>query len=262
MTRSDRGSDDRQRDAGRVRSGRPERSGLLLAGGRSTRFGEPDKALAELAGTPLVRHAAAALVPVVDELVVNCRGDQRDALEAALVGLDDRLPVRFAVDPVPDQGPVAGLLAGLRVTRGRYVAVAGCDQPFLRTATIAELFDRATGEAEPSADSAAPLADGHLQPLGAVYRRDAAREAAVRTMTAGSQALCEVLTRVDPAAVPVESETVRDIDTQDELSEISDSEKPETRYRSRIMIPIGEHSLPVTNGSTSHAPPLPDGGER
>jgi molybdopterin-guanine dinucleotide biosynthesis protein A len=241
----------------RDRSGRPERSALLLAGGRSTRFGEPDKALAELAGAPLVRHTAAALAPAVDELVVNCRKDQRDALAAALEGLDERLSVRFAVDPVDDEGPVAGLLTGLRVTRGQYVAVSGCDQPFLRSATVVDLFARATDEA---GAGAAPLVDGRREPLGAVYRVERAREAAVRTMAAGSRALRDVLARVDPDAVPVAPGTVRDIDTQAELSDVSGRERLNDADNRTTMGTNGENAVSATNRTESNTAVLPEGG--
>ena len=259
-------------------TGRPTRTGLLLAGGRSTRFGDPDKALADLAGAPLVGHAAAALAPAVDELVLNCRVDQREPLADALDGLDDRLPVRFAVDPVPDEGPVAGLLTGLRVARGRHVVVAGCDQPFLRTATVATLFDRATGAAsddpgtDPAPDGAAALVDGRRQPLPAVYRTTAARAAAERTLATGSRALRGVLARVDPAAVPVAPGTTRDIDTQDDLPggvATQDSNDDDT---TNTMETTDETAVRPTNrvandpgsspdaGTGADAAALPDGG--
>lgn len=256
--------------------GRPTRTGLLLAGGRSTRFGESDKALADLTGAPLVCHVAAALAPAVDELVVNCRADQRDALDDALAGLDDRLPVRFAVDPVPDEGPVAGLLTGLRVARGRHVAVAGCDQPFLRTATVATLFDRATGEGAndgSGTDGAVALVDGRRQPLPAVYRATVAREAAERTLATGSRALRDVLTRVDPAPVPVAPGAVRDIDTRGDFPD-EQAERTDRNADSTVtMETTDELAVRTTNGAATdsngdsasggepNAVPVPDGGE-
>jgi molybdopterin-guanine dinucleotide biosynthesis protein A len=242
--------------------GRPERTGLLLAGGRSTRFGEPDKALAELAGAPLLSHTAAALAPVVDELVINCRADQRDGLAAALDGLDD---VRFAVDPVPDEGPVAGLRTGLRVARGRHVAVAGCDQPFLRTPTVAALFDRAeagevgtgddgagrAGDGSERTAGAAPLVDGRRQPLGAVYPTAAASRAAERTLGTGSGALRDVLARVDPVAVPVAPGVVRDIDTRAEFASVSGGLDTSGAETTDTMEMIDELAVRTTNGTTT-----------
>ena len=87
------------------------RSGVIVAGGRSTRFGDADKAVAELAGTPMVRRVADRVAPAVDEVVVNCRADQREAIDAALDGFDH--PVSFALDPEPDLGPLAGIAVGL-----------------------------------------------------------------------------------------------------------------------------------------------------
>ena len=49
------------------------RSGVVVAGGRSTRFGAPDKAVADLGGTPMIRRVADRIAPAVEELVVNCR---------------------------------------------------------------------------------------------------------------------------------------------------------------------------------------------
>ena len=89
-----------------------DRAGVVVAGGRSTRMGDREKAVVEVAGRPLVARVAEALSAVADELVVNCRPDQRDAIATALQGHD---PV-FAIDEDPDRGPVAGIATGLGAT--------------------------------------------------------------------------------------------------------------------------------------------------
>ena len=72
-------------------------SGIVLAGGRSSRFGS-DKLVAPYEGVPLLDRAVAALVdPAVgcsEVIVVLAPGDER-VLSAA------RVPVRRAVDPEP-----------------------------------------------------------------------------------------------------------------------------------------------------------------
>jgi len=91
--------------------------GAVLAGGRSSRFGS-DKALAMLDGRTLLEHAAAALGPHV-EAVVIC-GRQVDGM----TGLPDR--------PAPDMGPLGGLNAALHHALAQgYDAVltTGCDVP-------------------------------------------------------------------------------------------------------------------------------------
>ncbi|MCG1002895.1 MULTISPECIES: molybdenum cofactor guanylyltransferase [Halobacterium] len=189
------------------------RTGLVLAGGRSTRFGDADKSVASVDGTPMVRRVADRLAVLTDELVVNCRDDQRNALADALEGLDYRL----AVDPVPDEGPVAGLRTGLRVARGDAVAVAACDMPHADTELFERLFERA-------GTAAVPRADGHVQPLHAVYDRHAARFACDRTLANGSRRVADALARLDPVVVDVESTApFTNVNTRRDLVGVRDS---------------------------------------
>ena len=73
--------------------------GVVLAGGRSTRFGS-DKAEALLGGRPLLDHALDALRPQCDAV--------------AVAGRDTPLAVAIADWPAPDAGPLGGLAGALR----------------------------------------------------------------------------------------------------------------------------------------------------
>jgi molybdopterin-guanine dinucleotide biosynthesis protein A len=183
------------------------RTGLVLAGGHSTRFGEADKSVAAVDEQPMVRRVAERVDSVTDELIVNCRDDQRVAITEALEGLDYRL----AVDPIPDEGPVAGMRTGLRVARGDAVAVVACDMPLVDPELFERLFERVD-------TAAVPRADGHLQPLHAVYGRHAARFACDRTLANGSRRLADALARLDPVVVDVASaDPFTNINTKDDL---------------------------------------------
>lgn len=188
------------------------RSAVVLAGGYSTRFGGREKALAELDGEPLVRRVAERVAPAVDETIVNCRDEQREAITAALSGV----PHRIVVDPVPDCGPVAGIRTGCRVARGRFTFVTACDMPFVRADLANRLFDVA------DYDGAVPRIDGRPSPLAAVYRTDAAVIGADTTLSTGSGAIFDLLERL--AVVTVSSSApplvVEDIDTPAELRAI------------------------------------------
>lgn len=208
------------------------RTGLILAGGRARRFGG-EKALATLDGTPLVRHVAEAIAPAVDELLINCRPDQRDAFAAALDGVDHG----FALDRDPDRGPVAGLDRGLDVARGRYAFVAGCDQPFLSPALVERLFVRARGTA-----GAVPEVDGRVEPLGAVYRTEDAVGACERTIDAGSGRLLDVIDHLDPVSTTGRSEALADIDTRAALREAR-SACEATRDDFAVTIEDGERGI-------------------
>jgi molybdopterin-guanine dinucleotide biosynthesis protein A len=144
------------------------RSAVVVAGGRSTRFGDRDKAVADLAGVPMIRRVADRLLRVCDRLVVNCRSDQRAAIARALDGVDPA----FAVDPDPDRGPVAGVRTGLRAVESEYAAVVACDMPFVDPDFVAYLFDRAAGH-----DAAVPRPTEWYEPMQAVYRAAAMADA-------------------------------------------------------------------------------------
>ena len=53
-----------------------DRAGVVVAGGRSTRMGDREKAVVEVAGRPLVARVAEALSAVADELVGPAVDDQ------------------------------------------------------------------------------------------------------------------------------------------------------------------------------------------
>ncbi len=176
------------------------RSGVILAGGRSTRFGDGDKAVADLAGVPMVRRVADRVGRVVDELVVNCRADQTAALREALDGVEK--PVSVAEDETPDMGPMVGLMTGLRAAEGGYAAVVSCDMPFVDPAFLDHLFDRAAGR-----DAAVPRVDGHYQPTQAVYRTRAVVAACEEALARGDRSALSPVLDVD--LVVVEGEELR-----------------------------------------------------
>jgi molybdopterin-guanine dinucleotide biosynthesis protein A len=173
-------------------------TGVVVAGGRSTRFGEGEKALADLGGVAMIRRVADRLAAVVDALVVNCRAEQVPGLRAALAGVG--VPLGFAPDPVPDRGPVAGVHAGLGAVESERAFVTGCDTPFVSPALVAHLSERCAGRA-----AAVPrTTDGRLQPLCAVYRVDPARAAFGNALADGERSLHGALTELDYRVVDPE----------------------------------------------------------
>jgi molybdenum cofactor cytidylyltransferase len=61
---------------------------VILAAGRSTRMGGPNKLLAEIGGRPLVRIAAEEALASRARPVIVVTGHQRDKVDSALAGLD------------------------------------------------------------------------------------------------------------------------------------------------------------------------------
>ena len=169
----------------------------MIAGGRSTRFGDEDKAVADLAGTPMVRRVADRLAPAVESLVVNCREDQRDAIAAALDGYD--LPVAFALDEDPDEGPMAGIRTGLRAVESEYAFVAACDMPFIDPDLVAYLLERAEGS-----DAAVPRPDEWFETTHAAYRADAMADACDAALERGDRKIIAPLFDLDYVTVGAE----------------------------------------------------------
>ncbi|SFK98038.1 molybdenum cofactor guanylyltransferase [Halogranum rubrum] len=203
------------------------RSAVVVAGGRSTRFGDADKAVAELAGTPMIRRVADRLVSTVDELVVNCRADQRAAIESAMG--DYPLPVRYALDTDTDEGPMAGIGTGLGACDGEYAVVVACDMPFVDSGVVEYLFERAEEE---NVDAAVPkLDDGWYQTTQAVYRADAMAAACEAALERGDRKILAPLEEL--AWVVVEESEIRehgDVGTFENVNTRDEFEDAQTRF--------------------------------
>ena len=85
-------------------------AGLVLAAGRSTRMGGPNKLLEEINGKPLVRIVAEQALASRASPVIVVTGHQRERVERALAGL----PVTLVHNPDFADGLSTSLKAGIR----------------------------------------------------------------------------------------------------------------------------------------------------
>lgn len=199
-------------------------TGVVLAGGRSRRFGEADKALAKLDGTALVGHVVRALAGVVSRVVVNCRPDQREPFGAAIAEAGVDATVEFALDEEPDEGPLAGLRTALAAVETPYAAVLACDMPLVTAETLATLCARARDTGE----TVVPRTDGGFEPTCAVYHVPTARRAADERYGAGERSLHALLSALDPTVVDAEALDIGDreltsVDTRETLAALRDA---------------------------------------
>lgn len=192
-------------------------AGVVLAGGYSTRFGAVDKAFVELNGVPLLAHVASRLGRAVNGLIVSCRAEQIPEIRRTL---RDRNDICVVQDPVPDQGPTAGLAASLQACRSEYTAVVACDNPFVDPDLITTLFEHASEES-----GAVPRVDGHLRPTQAVYRTEAMQRCCELALDKNGS-LTVAINRLDPIVVPEEilfqttdSKSFLDINTPADLEQ-------------------------------------------
>ena len=172
----------------------PRLVGIVLAGGRSSRFGDPDKLRVELRGRPLFHHAVLALAALCDEVIVVVAAD---ADGAPPLPSDAPVPVRVVRDRLPDAGPLAGLAAGLEATDAELVLVAGGDQPDLSPTLLGLL----TGSIR-DADAAVLAERDRPRPLPAVLRREAALVAALARLATDRRSLRALIADLGPVVVP------------------------------------------------------------
>ncbi len=176
----------------------PQRpTGLVLAGGRSSRFGS-DKAAALLGGVPLLHWVLERLAPLCSELLVALAPAGRDPSLPELP-----LPTRLVRDETPYEGPLAGIVAGLREARGARCIVTACDAPFLSRALLERMLER-------EGDVVLARVGGVLQPLPGVYARQAVLAQATQAFERGER---RILAAIAPLSVTVlEEDEVRRFD--------------------------------------------------
>lgn len=193
-----------------------DRAAVIVAGGYSRRFGDTEKAIATVDGTPLIRRVVERAQTHVDEVIVNCRRDQHSTFENVLKGASLDVDIEFAHDRFPDGGPVWGMAVGLQATSAEYALVLSCDLPFLDCEIITEIFERA----ETDQKSVVPITTGRPQPLFAVYHREEALDACGDVLAAGDTSARSVVGRLETIEVPIDhTRPFRDVDTQRALEE-------------------------------------------
>ena len=131
-------------------------SGIVLAGGRSSRMGLA-KATLRLGGTTLIERVLAVLSELSEELIVVGENDTR------FTGLN----VKAVRDIFPDRGVLGGVYTGLQAAGQYRSVVVGCDMPFLNLELLHYMTEQAEGY-----DVVIPRVGSYLEALHAVYSRD------------------------------------------------------------------------------------------
>ncbi len=129
---------------------------VVLAAGRSSRMGGPNKLLAEIGGRPLVRIVAEEALASQARPVIVVTGHQRECVEAALAGL----PLAFVHNPHFADGLGTSLKAGIAALPADVDGVIVClgDMPQVDAALIDRLV--AAFDPEKGALAVVPTIDG------------------------------------------------------------------------------------------------------
>jgi molybdopterin-guanine dinucleotide biosynthesis protein A len=197
--------------------GLPPVSAIVLAGGRSRRFGR-DKLAEPAGGRTLLQRAVAAVAPVASEVIV-----------VASPGAAPDVPswVRLVHDETAYEGPLAGCFAGLLAARESLVVVVGGDMPDLQPEVLAGLIRALEASA---ADASALEHLGRARPLPMALRTGSGTEIARRLIADRERRLGALLERLTVRVIPeVEwrpldptARTVFDIDEPGDLERLDD----------------------------------------
>lgn len=131
-------------------------TGVIQAGGKSTRMGGYPKALLELGGRRIIERVVDVVAAVVsDVLVVTNTPDLYAFLALPLIP-----------DVFPDHGSLGGIYSGLLAARGAAAFTVACDMPFLHR-DVARLVVSRAGEA----DVVIPRVGQQLETMHATYAK-------------------------------------------------------------------------------------------
>lgn len=153
-------------------------TGVVLAGGRSSRMGR-DKAFITIDGTTSVARQAALLRALgCDDIIISGRpGIEYGIAEA-----------RVVTDPKPDAGPLGGLVAAFSAARNPWILVVAVDLPHLSADYLRTLLMTGAGRS-----GIVPHGPHGYEPLIALYPRTLLPgfEAALRQNQLGLQRLIQ-----------------------------------------------------------------------
>lgn len=204
---------------------------IVLAGGRSRRM-NADKALLPVHGETLLERIIGQVAPHFDEVLISvspgykipirkaigakaCPGAERRTRRQAAgrsKGWPDRAVIKYVVDEVPNQGPMAGLLAGLKAAANDVCAVVACDIPDVHLPSLGQLVRAAA-----AAEIAVPITpEGQYEPLFAVYTKAVAPEIE-RLLRAGERSLIPLFGRCRTVSLPLRDRSrLRNLNTRQE----------------------------------------------
>ena len=213
----------------KIRSaGRPV-TAIVLAGGRGRRM-NADKARLPVPGGTLLERVLGQLAPHFDEVLVSVSPGQKIGLGRMKKGRSwasadkaapggsghrralepDRPNLRIVEDERPDQGPMAGVLAGLKAAGNAVCAVVACDIPDVDMGLLRRLVGAAA-----HAEIAVPVTpEGDFEPLFAVYQK-AVVPRIEKLLSCGERSLIPLISQCRTARVPLaDGRRLRNLNTR------------------------------------------------
>ena len=134
---------------------RPKITGIVLAGGKSSRMGS-DKSKLMIRGKTLIEYSIDALKPLCETIIISSNKDIY-AYTGCEVWPDER----------PDGSPMIGIYSCLKRSPTEYNIILSCDMPLINTFLLEYLLENAM-----ESDITVPIHGDHLiEPLCGLYKK-------------------------------------------------------------------------------------------
>ncbi|NCO64794.1 MAG: molybdenum cofactor guanylyltransferase [Flavobacteriales bacterium] len=109
-------------------------TGIILAGGKSSRMGGTDKGFLKLNGKTFIEYSIEAIKPLVSQIMIVSNNPDYDVFKLKRVD-----------DIIKDSGPLAGIYSGLQHSKTDYNLVLSCDIPLIKTGILEHLIEEQDG---------------------------------------------------------------------------------------------------------------------
>ena len=190
-------------------------TGIILAGGKSSRFGS-NKALAKFNGIPLIERVINVLGRIFKKLMIITNSP----LEYSY------LKIPLYQDLVKDLGPVGGIYTGLDALNDDWAFFCACDMPFINEELI-----RYIAGVKDGFDAVVPKVGWKIEPLHALYSKNclpAMKELIYKKEYQTIKAFNNINVRyVDEEEIKIcdpQQKTFLNVNKQDELEQIVEME--------------------------------------
>ena len=217
-------------------------TGLILAGGQSRRMGGQDKGLIAFQGKRLVDHVFGKITPQVGGVLINTN-QNHDHYKG--------FGVRVVSDAFTGHaGPLAGLHAGLAVSRRPFLITVPCDSPFFPADLVERLFDALSAH---DAQVAVATTGDQPHPVFTLVRRNLYDHLS-EFMKGGGRKIDEWYSTLKIAPVDFESEALfGNINTPEELEAYEQGKPPPPKKsKRRFEAPLVERRGRATRPQMAH----------
>jgi len=181
-------------------------TGIILAGGKSTRIGT-DKAFLKLNGITFIEHITKSLRPFVSDIIIVSNN-------AAY----DKLGYKRVEDLIKDSGPLAGLYTGLHYSKTAHNLILSCDVPLVNNRVLNTLIDGIDGTSEviqlKSLDRTIPLI--------AIYKKECVTKC-LELLNKGERRLRVFVNQLNTKTITLKSDLdiyVKNINTLEQFKDI------------------------------------------